>query len=81
MMETISTSETSVNLYQTTLRNILEDSHFHTRRRENLKSQIFTVSKGMQTEVMELIVEGVRILCHVKSAPRVVSLFVIEPVL
>jgi hypothetical protein len=26
-------------------------------------------------------VEGVRILCHVKSAPRVVSLFVIEPVL
>jgi hypothetical protein len=31
------TSETSVN-YQTTRRNNLEDSHLHTRCRENLKS-------------------------------------------
>jgi hypothetical protein len=28
----------SVNLYQTTRRNIPKDSHLHTRRRENLKS-------------------------------------------
>jgi hypothetical protein len=28
----------SVNIYQTTRRNIPEDSHLHTRRRENLKS-------------------------------------------
>jgi hypothetical protein len=38
MMEAAKTSETSVNFYQTTRRNILEDSHLHTRRRKNLKS-------------------------------------------
>jgi hypothetical protein len=32
MMEAVSTYETSVNLYQTTRRNIPEDSHYHTRR-------------------------------------------------
>jgi hypothetical protein len=37
MMEAASTSETLVNVYQTTLRNIPEDSLLHTRRRENLK--------------------------------------------
>jgi hypothetical protein len=35
-----STSETLANFYQTTRRNNPEDSHLHTRRRENLKSQI-----------------------------------------
>jgi hypothetical protein len=34
-----STSETSVNFYQTTRRNVSENSH-HTRRRENLKSHV-----------------------------------------
>jgi hypothetical protein len=38
MMETASTSETSINFYQTTRRNNREDSHLHTRRRENIKS-------------------------------------------
>jgi hypothetical protein len=38
MMEAASTSETSVNFHQTTRRNNPEDSHLHTRRRENLKS-------------------------------------------
>jgi hypothetical protein len=38
MMDAASTSETSVNFYQTTQRNIPEDSHLYTRRRENLKS-------------------------------------------
>jgi hypothetical protein len=38
MMEAGSTSETSVNFYQTTRRNNPQDSHLHTRRRENLKS-------------------------------------------
>jgi hypothetical protein len=42
MMETIGTSETSVNFYQTTQRNIPEGNHLHTRRRENLKSQLFS---------------------------------------
>jgi hypothetical protein len=37
-MEAVSTSEASVNFYRTTRCNIREDSHLHTRRRENLKS-------------------------------------------
>jgi hypothetical protein len=40
MMEAESTSKTSVNFYQATRRNIPEDSHLHTRRRENLKSHL-----------------------------------------
>jgi hypothetical protein len=38
MMKAVSTSETSVNLYETTWCNIPEGCHLHTRRRENLKS-------------------------------------------
>jgi hypothetical protein len=38
MMEATSTSETSANFYQTTRCCNPEDSHLHTRRRENLKS-------------------------------------------
>jgi hypothetical protein len=38
MMEAASTSETLVNFYRTTRRYNPEDSHLHTRRRENLKS-------------------------------------------
>jgi hypothetical protein len=38
MTKAASTSETSVNLHQTISRNNPEDSHLHTRRRENLKS-------------------------------------------
>jgi hypothetical protein len=37
MMETESTSETSVNMYQTTRSNIPKYSHHHTRRRVDLK--------------------------------------------
>jgi hypothetical protein len=37
VMEAASTSENSVNFYQTTRHNIPEDCHLHTRRRENLK--------------------------------------------
>jgi hypothetical protein len=40
MVEAVSTFETSVNIYQTTRRNILEDSQFHTCRRENMKPHI-----------------------------------------
>jgi hypothetical protein len=39
MMEAASTSETSANFYQSTRRNNPEDSHLHTRRRKNLKTQ------------------------------------------
>jgi hypothetical protein len=38
MTEAASTSETSVNFYQIPWSNNPEDSHLHTRRRENLKS-------------------------------------------
>jgi hypothetical protein len=38
MMEATSISETSVNFYQNTWHNNPENSHLHTRRRENLKS-------------------------------------------
>jgi hypothetical protein len=38
MMEATSTSETSVNFYQTARGYNPEDSHLHTRRLENLKS-------------------------------------------
>jgi hypothetical protein len=40
MMEVASSSETSVNFYQTTRRYNPEDSHLHSRRRENLKSYL-----------------------------------------
>jgi hypothetical protein len=38
MTKTLSTSETSVNFYQTTRHNFPEDSHLHFRRRENQKT-------------------------------------------
>jgi hypothetical protein len=40
MMEAAGTSETSVNFCQTTWCNIPEDSHLHTRRLDNMKSQL-----------------------------------------
>jgi len=40
MMEAVRTSETSVHSNETTWRYIPEDSKFHTRRRENLKSHM-----------------------------------------
>jgi hypothetical protein len=43
MVMAVSTSEMSVNFYQTTRRNIPEDSHLHTHRRENLKSNVFII--------------------------------------
>jgi hypothetical protein len=43
MMEAASSSETSAHFYQTRRRNNPEDSHLHTRRRENLKSHLMTV--------------------------------------
>jgi hypothetical protein len=40
MMQAASTSETVVNVYQTTWRYNPEDSHLHTHHRENLKSYV-----------------------------------------
>jgi hypothetical protein len=51
VMEAGSTSETSVNFYQTTRRNILEDSHLHTRRRESLKSLLQNCSDSCASRI------------------------------
>jgi hypothetical protein len=40
MMEAVCTSETSVNFHHSTRCNNPEDSHLHTRRRENVKSHL-----------------------------------------
>jgi hypothetical protein len=45
MMKVVSTSETSVNFYQTSRRNIPEESNLRTRRHENLKSHDVYVRK------------------------------------
>jgi hypothetical protein len=47
MMEAAGTSETLVNIYQTTRRYNLEDSHLRTHRRENLKS--YTLLRDVST--------------------------------
>jgi hypothetical protein len=56
MMEAVSTYETSVNFYQTAQRNIPEDSHLHTRRRENLKSHlvIWEVSRSAYNQLFKV---------------------------
>jgi hypothetical protein len=41
MIEAVSSSETSVSMYQTTRRSTPEDNHLLTRRRENLKSHVY----------------------------------------
>jgi hypothetical protein len=38
-MKAVDISKASVSFYETTRRNIPEDNHLHTRRRENLKSR------------------------------------------
>jgi hypothetical protein len=43
MMEAANTSETLVNCYQTSQGKNPEDSHLHSRRRENLKSHNQTI--------------------------------------
>jgi hypothetical protein len=43
-MEAVRTSETSDSFYVTTLRNIPEGWHLHTRRREDLKSHYVHLS-------------------------------------
>jgi hypothetical protein len=50
MMGAASISETSVNSYQTTLRYNPEDSHLHTRCREDFKSSFILHLKTNKTE-------------------------------
>jgi hypothetical protein len=51
MMEEVISSESSVNMYQTIRCNIPEDSHLHTRRRENLKSHKNMISNNNSKKV------------------------------
>jgi hypothetical protein len=46
MKEAASTSETTVNFYVTTWRSNPGDRNLHTRRRENLKSQLIEEPKN-----------------------------------
>jgi hypothetical protein len=65
LVQAPSTSETSVNFYQTTRRNNPEDSHLHTCRRENLKSHCLStfhsinVYKPLSSIVINAICQGV----------------------
>jgi hypothetical protein len=47
MMEAVSTSETSVNFYETTWRHLQEDGHFHTRCCGNLKNSLLIFLHGI----------------------------------
>jgi hypothetical protein len=49
MIEAVSTSETSVNFYETTRRNISERSHLHAHHRDNMKSQHFIWTSSIET--------------------------------
>jgi hypothetical protein len=44
MTEAVSSFETSVNIYQNMRRNIPEDSHLHTLRRENVTAHLASFS-------------------------------------
>jgi hypothetical protein len=69
-MEASNTSETSVNFYQTTRRNIPEDNHLRTRRRENLKSRLRYVTSVVDTTLLQISHErkkrlvSLKICCH-----------------
>jgi hypothetical protein len=55
MMEAVSISETSVNFYENTRRNITEDSHLHTHRSKNLKFHLFIKQCGL-TECLDQVI-------------------------
>jgi hypothetical protein len=59
IMETVSTFETSVSFYQTTRHNIPEDTHLHTRRLENPKSNL----KVLLSSLHEKKVDSTRNIC------------------
>jgi hypothetical protein len=73
-MEAASTSETPVNFYQTTWRNIPGDNHLYTRRRENLKS--YVLSKFFcVTNLLENVcpINTFRRHCYLKQAFKIVA--------
>jgi hypothetical protein len=57
------TSEMSVNFYQTTRRNIPEDSHLLTRRRENLKSHLVLIYCNFPSVIKKLTYSISQVAC------------------
>jgi hypothetical protein len=60
-MIAVSTSETSANFYEITRRNIPDDSHLHTLRRENLKSH--KPQLGLNNSIINVVTIRQSILC------------------
>jgi hypothetical protein len=72
-MEAASTSETSVNVYHTTRRNVPEDSNLHARRCETLKSH----SMNMGYEILN-VAYSARIQAYLPFSVRMDVSFVIK---
>jgi hypothetical protein len=53
-METVRSSETSINFYQATWYTIPQDSRLHSRRRENLKFYKALLNKTQNTERLDI---------------------------
>jgi hypothetical protein len=72
-MEAARTSERLVKIYQTTRRNNPEDSHLHTRRRENLKSNLtnrfVTTILGTYMQTLKVAVRWLSILLRIFEIP------------
>jgi hypothetical protein len=63
-METASTSEASVNFYQTARRDNTEDRQLHTHRRENLKSHKYYFNCITQSQPWVLVLRKFPPACH-----------------
>lgn len=71
MVESVITSETSVNIYQTRQRNIPEDGHLYTRRQESLKSHhIHTLRYRRFSCIVSLIINKCQTECLVYKSTQ-----------
>jgi hypothetical protein len=61
MMETVSSSETSVSIYQTSQCNMPEDSYLHSRLCENRKSH--NICHVFTKNAQNFLIEGSRLNC------------------
>jgi hypothetical protein len=67
MMEAESTSETSVNFYQTAWCNIPADSLLHSCHHENLKSHLSSCGSGRGPVLVDCCEDSNRFLCSVEG--------------
>jgi hypothetical protein len=70
-MEAVSTSEASVNIYQTARRNISEDSYLHNRRLVNLKShhELIDFVYPTASSLISVINVSLKMLWHIRQHP------------